>query len=478
MRTLKAVLVVVVVFSFLLSVPAQTNPKLTLDEFFNSVSFPSVEVSPDGNAVVIGTDRADWDQQIFRSDLWLYRDDGKGGSLVQLTQSGHDSEPKWSPDGRWIAFLSGRKSSAEKSGDSGDSDSDSKDESASQLYLISPDGGEAFAVTQGGEDVHAYAWSADSQTIYFATRQPWTRTQKDDYKNEWKDVVQYRTAERGDTIFALDLTTALARHAAAPAKVEKKEGEPEEQPDVTPGASAIATLPLRVDAMVASPDGTKLALLSNAINQRQEKYEDVEIYTVDVARAPSLANAGSDAKLTLVQPRRITHNQAVEGQLRWARDSRHIFFTVESGDISGPYRDLQPHLYWVDTETGAVEQWAKDFIGSVDHYAVAADSVLTSARAGTEAPMYSVGKPAESLRRVSGWPGTYEQIAMAAHSPRSAFVYSSLGKPAEIISPTASPSWMRPAPSLPSTRSSPSAIFPRASRISGKPTTAPRSRAC
>jgi len=432
MRTLKAVLVVVVVFSFLLSVPAQTNPKLTLDEFFNSVSFPSVEVSPDGNAVVIGTDRADWDQQIFRSDLWLYRDDGKGGSLVQLTQSGHDSEPKWSPDGRWIAFLSERKSSAEKSGDSGDSDSDSKDESASQLYLISPDGGEAFAVTQGGEDVHAYAWSADSQTIYFATRQPWTRTQKDDYKNEWKDVVQYRTAERGDTIFALDLTTALARHAAAPAKVEKKEGEPEEQPDVTPGASAIATLPLRVDAMVASPDGTKLALLSNAINQRQEKYEDVEIYTVDVARAPSLANAGSDAKLTLVQPRRITHNQAVEGQLRWARDSRHIFFTVESGDISGPYRDLQPHLYWVDTETGAVEQWAKDFIGSVDHYAVAADSVLTSARAGTEAPMYSVGKPAESLRRVSGWPGTYEQIAMAAHSPRSAFVYSSLGKPAEI----------------------------------------------
>jgi dipeptidyl aminopeptidase/acylaminoacyl peptidase len=432
MRTLKAVLVVVVVFSFLLSVPAQTKPKLTLDEFFNSVSFPSVEVSPDGNAVVIGTDRADWDQQIFRSDLWLYRDDGKGGSLVQLTQSGHDSEPKWSPDGRWIAFLSGRKSSAEKSGDSGDSDSDSKDESASQLYLISPDGGEAFAVTQGGEDVHAYAWSADSQTIYFATRQPWTRTQKDDYKNEWKDVVQYRTAERGDAIFALDLTTALARHAAAPAKVEKKEGGPEEQPEVTPGASAIATLPLRVDAMVASPDGTKLALLSNAINQRQEKYEDVEIYTVDVARAPSLASAGSDAKLTLVQPRRITHNQAVEGQLRWARDSRHIFFTVESGDISGPYRDLQPHLYWVDTETGAVEQWAKDFIGSVDHYAVGADSVLTSARAGTEAPMYSVGKPAESLRRVSGWPGTYEQIAMAAHSPRSAFVYSSLGKPAEI----------------------------------------------
>ncbi|MGO9165564.1 MAG: hypothetical protein ACLP56_01700, partial [Candidatus Sulfotelmatobacter sp.] len=59
---------------------ADGKPKLTLDEFFNSVSYPTVALSPDGQSVVIGTERADWDQQIFRHDLWLYRDDGKGGS--------------------------------------------------------------------------------------------------------------------------------------------------------------------------------------------------------------------------------------------------------------------------------------------------------------------------------------------------------------------------------------------------------------
>ena len=128
-----------------LSVVAQTNPKVTLDEFFNSVSFTSVELSPDGASVVIATERADWDQQIFRSDLWLYRDDAKGGSLIPLTQSGHDSEPKWSPDGKWIAFLSERKTGAGKSDDS-DSDSSSKDET-SQLYVISPNGGEAIPQT-------------------------------------------------------------------------------------------------------------------------------------------------------------------------------------------------------------------------------------------------------------------------------------------------------------------------------------------
>jgi len=240
MRIPKTACIVAIVVGCALNVVAQSKPKLTLDEFFNSVDFSALEISPDGHSIVIGTDRADWDLQVFRSDLWLYHDDGKGGSLIQLTQSGHDSEPKWSPDGRWIAFLSERTTSADKGGDA---DSDSKDEPVSQLYLISPNGGEAFLVTEGEEDVHSFSWSVNSQTIYFATRQPWSKTQKDDYKNDWKDVVQYRTAERGDTIFALELAVALARHAAAPAKVEKKEGKSKPEPDLTPGAQPIAGIP-------------------------------------------------------------------------------------------------------------------------------------------------------------------------------------------------------------------------------------------
>src|SRR6478672_1381921 len=113
---------------------AQDKPKITLDEFFNSVSFPSVAVSPDGTSVVIVTERADWNQETFRKDLWLYRD-ANGGSLVQLTESGHDTTPQWSPDGRWIAFLSDRKTDAE---DADDDDSSKKDEGVDQIYLIDP----------------------------------------------------------------------------------------------------------------------------------------------------------------------------------------------------------------------------------------------------------------------------------------------------------------------------------------------------
>jgi dipeptidyl aminopeptidase/acylaminoacyl peptidase len=415
---------------------ADNKPKLTLDEFFNAVSYSTVALSPDGNLVVITAERADWDQQIFRTDLWLFRDDGKGGSLIQLTQSGHDIDPKWSPDGRWIAFRSERKSSSEKDSDSGADKNKKKDDKddkgeVSQIYLISPAGGEAIPITQGQEEVHTFSWSADSRTIYFATRNPWTKSQKDDYKKQWKDVVQYRTAERGDTIFALDVAAALPRHDGAPAK---EASDAEKESDLTPGTRSIATSPLRVDDLVTSPDGSKLAFITNAVNQRQEKYEDIEIYDVDlsnVARASSPATAGSE-KTPALQPHQLTHNQAAEVRLRWANDNRHIFFTVELGDVTGPYRDLQPHLHWVDSETGAVEQWSKDFVGPVDHYSISADGVVASARLGTEVAAYSVTQPGQSLHKLKGWDGTYETLSTTAHSPRIAFVYSSLQKPTEV----------------------------------------------
>ena len=449
MRIHKTAFAVLIFTTFTLTLIAQTKPKLTLDEFFNSVDFTALELSPEGNSVVIATERADWDQQIFRSDLWLYRADvkDKASSLIQLTQSGHDSDPKWSPDGRWIAFLSERKPSTEKSDES---DSGSKDDPAAQLYLISPNGGEAFAITQSDEEVHSFVWSADSQTIYFATRQPWTKDQKDDYKKEWKDVVQYRTAERGDAIFALDLSEALTHHTAEPTKAEKKEGEAEKYPDLTPGAELIATTPLRVDSLITSPDGSKLAFLSNAINQRQEKHEDVEIYVLNVARALPSAGSGQALPATAVSeknatarvnaavekptPIRITHNNAVETQPRWANDSRHIFFSVEVGDVSGPYRDLQPHLYWIDTETGKVEQWAKDFPGEVQSYALIpqGDGVVLTARLGTEVHIYTAANPADSLHPIAGQSGTYEKLSTAPHGERVAFIYSSLAHPTEV----------------------------------------------
>ena len=395
---------------------AADKPRLTLDEFFNWVYIPSVQISPDGNSVLMVVERPDWDQNIFRDDLWIYRDDKRdGGTLAQLTQSGHDRHPQWSPDGRWIAFLSGRKEAGAKDGDSR---GDSKDGGITQLYLISPAGGEAFPVTKGEEDVHAFAWSADSHALYFATRTPWTKAQNDVYKGEWKDVVQYRAAERGDMIFGIDVADVAARTAEG----AKPAVESEDTPDAIPGAHSLASTPWRVLELVVSPDGRTLAFVTESISEREEKIDEYEIYSIDLAKT-------SSARL----PRQLTHNQAEEESLRWAQDSKHIFFQVQYGSVEGAYKDTQIRLYWLDTNTGEIQQWARDFGGAIYQYSVTPDGgVVAAGRIGTEVQLYSQANPFSPFSRLAGWDGTYETLATAKHSPRVAFVHSTLEKPTEV----------------------------------------------
>jgi acylaminoacyl-peptidase len=403
-------------FAILLaSAQAAEKPKLTIDEFFNSVEFSGIQLSPDGHSVVIATERADWNQHIYRDDLWLYRDGPGSGGLVPLTQSGHDSAPRWSPDGRWIAFLSDRKPPKSDS-----SDEDSK-EDVTQLYLISPAGGEAFPVTQGGEEVHAFAWSPDSQTLYFATRQPWTKSQQDDYKKEWKDTIQYRAAERGDTIFSLRLTDSLARRVLVGSKPAD---DSREDVDVTPGSLAVAKTPWSIQQLEASPDGKRLAFVTTSVSGRWEKVAEFEIYTVD------LGNASPDRP-----PDQVTHNEAIEQEIRWADDSKHIFFEVEYGSVAGRFDVFQTRLHWVDADSGKTERWAKSFTGalSMGGYALLpGGGPLLLGRLGTEVQPYLQSRISADLAPQPGWPGTFESLTAASHSPRIAFVHSSWERPAEV----------------------------------------------
>jgi dipeptidyl aminopeptidase/acylaminoacyl peptidase len=416
MTNRRLLLIFFVAVSALNLASALDKPKLTLDDFFNYVDFLAVAMSPDGNSVVINTERADWEQSSFRRELWLYRDDGHGGgSMTQLTQSGDNTKPQWSPDGRWIAFLSERRTN----GGGNSSESDSRDEAVAQLYLIALAGGEAFPLTHGDEEVHSFSWSPDSRTLYFATRRPWTKSQKDAYKKEWKDVLQYRGAERGDVIFSLDVGDAIARHAAEGTKPDQGS---EDEPDATPGSHALASTPWRVHELEASPDGRRLAFVTESVSEREEKVGEFEIYSVDLAKASLDRPSGQ-----------LTHNQAVEQDLHWAKDSQHIFFEVEYGSVEGEYKDTQTRLYWVDADTSEIQRWAADFEGAVGRYAITPDGgVLATGQLGTEVQAYYQPKVSSHFSKQSGQPGVYAHLAAAQHSQRIAFVHSAIEEPAEV----------------------------------------------
>jgi dipeptidyl aminopeptidase/acylaminoacyl peptidase len=235
-------------------------------------------------------------------------------------------------------------------------------------------------------------------------------------------VLQYRAAERGDQVFSVKVAEALARQAAAGIQP----ADPDKATDATPGAQIVGSTPLRIQQLAASPDGRRLAFLTEPISQRSEKVEESEIYSLDLG-----------AESQNPSPRQLTHNQAIEQDIHWSTDSRHVFFRVDTGSVEGKYQDTQTRLYWVDADNSAVQsavqRWAPDFAGPVTDYAVANDgSVLATARLGTEVQMYSQAKPGAAFSQRSGLPGTYELVGTAERSGKVAFVHSALGEPAEV----------------------------------------------
>src|SRR5580704_3906008 len=350
------------------------KPLLTLDEFFNSVDIPVVRIAPDGRAVAIETTRADWDANRFRSDLWLYRDT----SLVLLTQSGHDHDPEFSPDGRWIAFVSDRV--AEKP----------------QVYVVSLAGGEPVAVTQSDEEIHAFAWSGDSRRIYFATRALWSKEQQEAYRKDWKDVIEFRESERGDSIYSVDLAEARNCLAESPAKTC----------DLPAHATLLASTPWRVKQLETSPDGKRIAILTNSRSERWESFEPHGIYVIDAAGSV---------------PRKLLQREAFLDVLHWSADGRHVLFGFLNGSVDGPYQDAQSRVYWVNSEDASLVRWAPKFQGAINSFAPLPNGGLfASGRLGTEVPLFTSQNPAGDFVQRPG-SGTYDKISAAKHGAAVAF---------------------------------------------------------
>jgi dipeptidyl aminopeptidase/acylaminoacyl peptidase len=127
---------------------AQEKHGITFDDLISMHRIAEAELSPDGKWVAYTVATPDMDANRNATNLWMAP--VAGGDAIQLTRTGKDSSPKWSPDGKTIAFLSAR---------SGDS----------QVYLLPLEGGEAHPLTKLSSGADIVKWSPDGKTILFTS---------------------------------------------------------------------------------------------------------------------------------------------------------------------------------------------------------------------------------------------------------------------------------------------------------------------
>lgn len=116
-------------------------------------------LSPDGRQVVVSVRYPDLAADEYTAHLWLARTDGSAPAR-QLTHGWHDSEPVWSPDGRWVAFTRAERDAA--TGVVG----------KPQLWLLPVCGGEPRRLTDHPLGVSAPVWSPDATRLAYLARVP------------------------------------------------------------------------------------------------------------------------------------------------------------------------------------------------------------------------------------------------------------------------------------------------------------------
>jgi len=146
-----ALFVLALLVAVIIPVEAFAQPRpITPNDLWALGRVRGAAISPDGVRVAYTVTRYDVEANRGNSDIWAVP--LAGGEAIQMTSSpGADASPAWSPDGKWLAFVSTR-------GGSGP-----------QIYLLPADGGEARLLTNQKGGASGPIWSRDGTKILFTS---------------------------------------------------------------------------------------------------------------------------------------------------------------------------------------------------------------------------------------------------------------------------------------------------------------------
>ena len=214
--------------------------RITAEDLYEIEIITGCQISPDGEDIVYAVQSVQKDREKKFTHLW--RVPTRMGKPVQLTFGKHtNANPKWSPDGKWIAFLSNR-----------------VDKEQSQLFILPVDGGEGRPVTDVQGDIGEFNWSPDSQKIVFQFREMDPEAVEMLENKEKKELGRVARRVTNRVFFKLDAYGYLpsARYHLWTVDIETKE------------TVQLTDSPIHDESgPVWSTDGKKIAFFSNRTNQ-------------------------------------------------------------------------------------------------------------------------------------------------------------------------------------------------------------------
>ncbi len=267
-----------------LGAAAQTTRPLQPSDVYRYKDISSPQISPDGKWVAYVLSSVDTAKDKRVTDVWMVSWDGK--ESVQLTNSpNNEGNPKWSPDGRFLSFVSARKSGEEK------------EEEGSQVWIMDRRGGEARKVTNIKGDLEDYSWSPDGKTLLLTLREKdlsdtsktKVRTPYVINRYQFKRDNQGYVDNRNSHLFLFDIDSKKLDTLTKGVYSER-------------------------DA-VFSPDGSQIAFVSNQ-TEDPDKNDNNDVYVMD-------ARPGA-------QPKKLTTWEGSDSNPAWSPDGKWIAYMQSS----------------------------------------------------------------------------------------------------------------------------------------------------
>ena len=169
---------------------AASNDTMTIPQALRRYNIGTPVISPDGLHAVVTVSPATALADSMVGHLWML--DVKTRKFRQFTNSPKsESQPKWSPDSKTLAYVTGRSGSA-------------------QVWEIDMDGGEGQQLTHSKEGVGMYEWAGDGRSVIFVAEEGLSDSLKKRQGEKFDEEV-VSESERPSCLYQLDLATKTER---------------------------------------------------------------------------------------------------------------------------------------------------------------------------------------------------------------------------------------------------------------------------